>query len=245
MTIRISDRELEAISAYLDGQLSPREHARLESRLKTDSQLRLALEQMRRTRALLRSLPKVRAPRNYVLTPQMVHPRRQAPRSYPVLRLVATMASFLFVLVLIGDFLGLGRASSPQIAALTEEPMAQVLEAPSEEGDTSIESAAPAAEPEETQKGLAAEALPTATPAGTQGVVGLLASTPGPAELAAPQAAQPSAGLSAEAAASAQPAPGRQPTLILNPLRILEVILGLVAVLTGLAALIVRRAVSG
>ena len=245
MTIRISHRELEAISAYLDGQLSPRERARLESRLQVNQDLHMALEQLRRTRALLRSLPAMRAPRNYVLTPQMVRPRKPAPRSYPVLRLVSVMASLLFALVLLGDFLGLGPSRAlPQVAAVREEPAAEVMEAPAEAGEMTVESGAPAAEPEEAQKSMAAGEPETPSPEGTPGGLEFLLATPD-AELAVPLAPHPSMGLHAQAAASAQPDPPRQAPADLNPLRMLEVVFGVVAVLTGLAALLVRRGVNG
>jgi len=92
--MRIPERDIEAISAYLDGQLSQRERTRLETRLKTDSGLREAYEQMHRTRAVRRSLPAMRAPRNFTLTPQMVRSRKSPPAAYPVLWLASVMATF-------------------------------------------------------------------------------------------------------------------------------------------------------
>ena len=90
-------RDVELLSAYLDGQLNPSEVARLEGRLSSDSNLKTALEDMRQTRGLLRKLPRRRAPRNFRLTPRMAGLRPPEPRAYPVFRLATVLAGLLFV----------------------------------------------------------------------------------------------------------------------------------------------------
>ncbi len=90
-------RDVELLSAYLDGKLKPSEAARLESRLSADPNLRGTLEQLRETRGLLRRLPQRRAPRNFRLTPKMAGIRPPEPRSYPVFRFATALAAFLFV----------------------------------------------------------------------------------------------------------------------------------------------------
>ncbi len=90
-------RDVELLSAYLDGKLSRSDAARLESRLSADPDLRGTLEQLRETRGLLRRLPQRRAPRNFRLTPKMVGIRPPEPRSYPVFRFATVLAAFLFV----------------------------------------------------------------------------------------------------------------------------------------------------
>lgn len=101
----IKPRDWDALSAYLDGQLSDREHARLETRLKTDPELQTALEELRQTRGLLHNLPKLRVPRNYTLTPEMVGLKRDIPRLVPILRYVSVLAMILLAFVAIGDFM--------------------------------------------------------------------------------------------------------------------------------------------
>jgi hypothetical protein len=113
MTTKNSPREGELLSAYLDGQLNPKERARLEARLREDAQLRSLLVELRRTRAILRSQPRLRAPRNFMLTPQMAgKPVRTPPRAYPALRLASVLAGVLFVLVLAGDLLTASRQTA-------------------------------------------------------------------------------------------------------------------------------------
>jgi hypothetical protein len=127
MTKNISMREWEALSAYLDGQLPAKERTRLETRLSQAPELQSALEDLRRTRSVLRSQPKVRAPRNFTLTPDMVglktRSSRRAP-AYPFFGLASALAGFLFLLVIVGDLtdlpsrLGLGGAAQPAQVAL-------------------------------------------------------------------------------------------------------------------------------
>lgn len=113
----ISNRDWEALSAYLDGELSKRELARLEDMLESSAEMRAALDDLRRTRMILRSQPSIRAPRNFTLSPRMagVRPEKgSAFRLFPVMRLTSALATLLFVFVVLGDlFLGAGRRGVP------------------------------------------------------------------------------------------------------------------------------------
>ena len=115
MTTHISDRDWEAISAYLDGELSPQERARLESRLQSEPDIRAALEDMGQMRALLRRQERLGAPRNFTLTEQMVGKRpagffTSTQSWFPILRMASALASILLVFVLIGDLLSVSQA---------------------------------------------------------------------------------------------------------------------------------------
>src|SRR5512140_1626639 len=90
-------RDVELLSAYLDGRLKPSEATRLEARLSADPNLKATLEDLRETRGLLRRLPQRRAPRNFRLSPKMAGVRPPEPRAYPVFRLATALAAFLFV----------------------------------------------------------------------------------------------------------------------------------------------------
>jgi anti-sigma factor RsiW len=89
-------RDVELLSAYLDGQLSQAEAARLETRLKTDPQLRTVFDELSQPRALLRKLPARRAPRNFTLTPKMAGVKPPIPRAFPLFRLASALAAILF-----------------------------------------------------------------------------------------------------------------------------------------------------
>ncbi len=92
-----SFRDVELLSAYLDGQLSPSDSARLESRLSSDADLRAALNDLRSARGLLRKLPQRRAPRNFTLTLKMAGIKPPEPRAYPTLRFATVLATLLFL----------------------------------------------------------------------------------------------------------------------------------------------------
>jgi len=96
----LSGRDLKRLSAYLDGELSARDSTRLEARLKIEPHLREALKELELTSGLLSSLPQVRAPRNFTLTPEMVGIREKRSL-YPVFRFASVVAAVAFA-VLVG-----------------------------------------------------------------------------------------------------------------------------------------------
>ncbi len=106
MTQTPSFRDVQKLSAYLDGQLKPSKVARLESRLKTDSELASILKELRQTRSLLRQLPQRRAPRNFTLTPKMVGQKPPLPRTYPAFRFATVLATLLLFFTFATNFIG-------------------------------------------------------------------------------------------------------------------------------------------
>jgi hypothetical protein len=88
--------DIEQLSAYLDGQLSPSDSARLESRLQSDLELASAYNDLRSTRGILRKLPSRRAPRNFTLTRKMVGLKPPLPRTYFGFRFATAFATILF-----------------------------------------------------------------------------------------------------------------------------------------------------
>lgn len=188
MMNQISSRDWEALSAYLDGQLTQKDRLRLEQKLQTSSDLRLALEELSRTRTILRSQPGLRAPRSFTLTPEMVgmrRERRSEARLYPAFSFVSALASLLFVVVLLGSFLirGSNQASlapaaesaqsAPAILStepLSEQPAPLMAQRTSQQAN---ESAADQA----TEKTFSAQLAPEGTPTG-QPTMGLGAGQP-------------------------------------------------------------------
>ncbi|MBM4426010.1 MAG: hypothetical protein FJ031_02095 [Chloroflexi bacterium] len=162
-------REIEQLSAYLDGQLKASEAARLESRLKSDPELASVLSDLRATRGILGKLPKRKAPRNFTLTRKMVGLKPPLPRTYPLFRLATVFSTFMLMLSFTvnamspyvsfsapapaygfggggGDELSVGggcEGPCPEEAAATEAPMLE-LEPPA----AAEEGALPAPEPQ-------------------------------------------------------------------------------------------------
>jgi hypothetical protein len=102
----ITFRDIEQLSAYLDGQLSWAETTRLETRLASDRELASALSDLRQTRTVLRKTPQRRAPRNFTLTPKLAGIRPPVPRAVPALSWASAVAAVLFVCTLGVNLLG-------------------------------------------------------------------------------------------------------------------------------------------
>ena len=116
MTQTYSFRDVEKLSAYLDGQLKPSEAARLESRLQTEPELASILKDLRQTRSLLRQLPQRRAPRNFTLTPKMVGQKPPMPRAYPTFRFATVLATLLLFFTFAANSIG------PSLTSQTSYP---------------------------------------------------------------------------------------------------------------------------
>lgn len=199
---RKKERRDELLSAYLDGQLSAEARARLEAQLATDPALHAELEALRRTVALVRDLPRVSAPRNFIL-PQAAATR---PRSVPLhvrrslapwLTAATSVAALLFIAILLSDLItsASGRAFAPTAPLYVEEQETVAIT----EVEQGTWATAPAASPlamvatteeestgkEEQQDMMAAPAvLPSPVPDSPAAEEGGLApaATPGPTE---------------------------------------------------------------
>lgn len=134
MTHKISKHDWDALSAYLDGQLSTRELTRLEAKLSANIELRETLQELQKTRQLLRSQPRVTPPRNFMLTQDMVGSRPEILpgwlRFTPALQFASVIASVLLVLVFMGDLLTLRPTSLGMIGALDNAPQAMEVAEP-------------------------------------------------------------------------------------------------------------------
>ena len=136
----MNHRDVEQLSSYLDGGLSPSDSARLKTRLASDLELASALDALRAARSLLRRMPHRRAPRNFLLTPKMVGKKPPLPRSYPVFRFATALATLLFGLSFLTNQVVSFGASAPAPAygigggadAATEAPMLEMAPAATE-----------------------------------------------------------------------------------------------------------------
>ena len=115
-----SPQDFERLSAYLDNQLSAKEKAGLEARLVRESELRTALAGLRQTARALRSLPVVKPPRNFTLSPRQVEAMAQPRRFFLVLRLATVFAAIALVLVFAGDF---AASTAPALSPAASAPL--------------------------------------------------------------------------------------------------------------------------
>jgi hypothetical protein len=117
MTRPLSPRDYETLSAYLDGELSPKDQARIETRIHASPEWQAGLDELRYTHVILSRTPLRRAPRNFTLKPSMVRGRVVSP-AYPIFRLASALASILLILAFASDLflssgMGIIRTQSP------------------------------------------------------------------------------------------------------------------------------------
>lgn len=226
-----SFRDVEQLSALLDGQMHPQEAERWRARMDSDPELAALYRQLAQSRALLRKLPARRAPRNFTLTPQMAGVRAPTPRAVPFFRFAAAFASLLLVLtVAVNRLAPLSAAPAPVAAPLYGVgggPMPEAPETPAAT-ESPLRSARAPEEPATLQKASPAypegDALPTAETMRSLAVL--------PTE---PVEAQPQLYAAEEAPQFAVAAPAPTPT----PWQVsawLQGFLLVVAVVSGLAA---------
>ncbi len=168
----LSARQQHLLMAYLDGELSPRERARFEATLASDPALQQALAEARGLKMALTQLPKVRAPRNFTLTPEQAAARRSRRWAMPAAyRWAGAVAALLFVVAIVGG--GLLTRNTQNMAALPPSqvermaaPETQVAGQPAN-ADAQPQAAAPAAAA--VPEALGGEASPTGEKAGNLG----------------------------------------------------------------------------
>lgn len=119
----LTDHDYELLSAYLDGMLTAAERAALEARLQTEPLLKRELAALRRTVALVKGLPVLKAPRNFILDASMVaapvvQASRRDPRRDPRIILFpafsALAAAAAVIMMVFGVSLLLSETSSQQ-----------------------------------------------------------------------------------------------------------------------------------
>ncbi|MDO9302459.1 MAG: hypothetical protein Q7T89_13820 [Anaerolineales bacterium] len=156
-------RDIEQLSSYSDGQLSPSDSARLEARISSDPELASAFNDIRAARGILRKLPARKAPRNFTLTRQMVGLKPPLPRSYSFFRFSTAFATVLFTLTFAANAL----TQLPPISFGASAPMAAAPQEAYGIGGGPVATEAPAVADAPSVE-MAVESLPT-TNGGTTG----------------------------------------------------------------------------
>jgi len=135
---KISTKDWRMLSEYLDGQLAPGKRSSLEGRLRVSEELRRALDELRKTRALLRQAPRRRAPRNFMLKPGTAGIRqRKASPLFPAFSAASALAALVTVAIVLFEYLP-GWIPRPVAMVAPAEPAAEMM----------IEKEVPAGEPQ-------------------------------------------------------------------------------------------------
>ena len=109
MKRQLSTKDWELLSSYLDGELNPREKARVEVLLNAQPDYKEALDGLRRTKSILHRAPVRKVPHNFTLTAADVQPVK-TPGWLPTMQwssvAAALVAVFLFVYQLVPGLSG-------------------------------------------------------------------------------------------------------------------------------------------
>ena len=158
---QISRRDLEQLSAYLDGQLESGEAVRLEARLREEEGLRLEFQALRATAQTLSALPQLRPQRNFTLS-AAAKPRRAGPStslrtSHPLLQLGTAVATLSFLVVVGADvLLSRSLAAAPAAESFQAAPLAAAPAEEAAKAEPALEAAVDAtAEPLAREAGAA------------------------------------------------------------------------------------------
>lgn len=148
----------ESLSAYMDGELSPADRARVEEHLQRCKSCTQNLRTLQHTVRLVRELPAMSAPRSFAVRPAVTRARpvRAAPSwGYGVLKGATAIAALLLMLLIGGDL-------AWHVVGTPLTPMAPAAQAPEVAWAPSPEpSVAPSAAEEETMLGQAKETEPS------------------------------------------------------------------------------------
>jgi len=122
----------ESLSAYLDGELSPAEKARVEQHLQECEACAQNLAALRQTVSLLKELPTKRAPRSFAIRPVTVKAKRAAAPpawGYGLLKGATVLAALLLVLLVGGD-LAIHFVGAPLVYWAPGAPAEEIAMAP-------------------------------------------------------------------------------------------------------------------
>jgi hypothetical protein len=134
MKLNYSPKDWQLLSNYLDGQLTNREVSIVETRLKSEPQLKHTLMEMQQTRYLLQHAKKVPVPRSFTLTPEMAAQIRPARKPlFPFFSFASVIATIFLVIVILFEFLpgmlsgvmSQKSAASNEMLAMEAAPMAE------------------------------------------------------------------------------------------------------------------------
>lgn len=124
----ISKRDLEQLSAYLDGALSDKERAIIEARLKLEPELRGNLHELRLSKEGMKSLPEIRIPRSFLLSPDVVGSRSPS-FNFPTLEFATVVTAIAFVALVGLDYISNQTVLPSRVApAVMQEMQADAVE---------------------------------------------------------------------------------------------------------------------
>ncbi|MCA9984683.1 MAG: zf-HC2 domain-containing protein [Anaerolineales bacterium] len=112
LTKSAAEKQQELLTAYVDDELTPAERQRFEQMMAGDELLRAEMERQRLFKRAIQELPRVAAPRNFILNPadyRAPAPQR-AIQLYPALRAATALAALFLIFIVSTSLLNSGGA---------------------------------------------------------------------------------------------------------------------------------------
>ena len=107
MTEKLTLKDYELINSYLDQELDRKDVVRFAERMAEDPMIGTEVSDLMKVKAMIRELPTVTPPRNYILTRAMAEEARPKPfwqRLFPVFRTAAAFCALALVMTFIIPF---------------------------------------------------------------------------------------------------------------------------------------------
>ena len=108
MTEKLTQKDYELINSYLDQELDRKDVVKFAERMAEDPAISAEVSDLMKVKAMIRELPTVTPPRNYILTRAMAEEARPKPfwqRLFPVFRTAAAFCALALVLTFVFPFI--------------------------------------------------------------------------------------------------------------------------------------------
>ena len=145
MSEKLSQKDYELINSYLDQELDRKDVVKFADRMAEDPDIAAEVADLMKVKAMIRELPTVTPPRNYILTRAMAEEARPKPfweRLFPVLRTAAAFCALALVFTFVFPYLP--KSTSKQNASSPEFYTSKSIDL-DEELDFAAEESAPMA----------------------------------------------------------------------------------------------------
>jgi len=106
MNKKITAKDIELLSSYLDHQLTSHKEKQVQARLSQDIQFKQALSGLRRTKLVLSALPEKPVPHNFSIPNKVNKSRFNFYSYFRVFRFTSVAATFGLIVLVLMDFLG-------------------------------------------------------------------------------------------------------------------------------------------
>ena len=121
---KLTQKDYELINGYLDQELDRKDVLKFAGRMAEDPRIAAEVDELMRVKAMVKELPVVTPPRNYILTRAMAEEARPKPfweRLFPVFRVAAAFCALALMFTFIFPLLSAGRGTMTA-PAVNESP---------------------------------------------------------------------------------------------------------------------------